>query len=115
VLSDPEKRKHYDETGDISSRDTEIGAIIRTFMEAMFGGGAFEPIFGDPSRLPGTRQLVGELVKTAQQMDGAAAESEDDDYEMMSEIARQYEEEEKEYCKELADEMRRCPTPNPKP
>jgi DnaJ-class molecular chaperone len=114
VLSDPEKRKHYDETGDDSSHGMEIGVMVRAFMESMFGGGAFEIIFGDPSTLPTSRKLIDELVKAARHMDGSMAESIDDDYEMMSETSRRYEEEEKEYCKELADEMRRCWALNPK-
>ena len=107
MLSNPEKRKHYDETGEDSSHSMEMGVMVRAFMESMFGGGAFETIFGDPSTLPTSRKFLDQLVKAARQTDGSMAES-IDDYEMMMETSRRYEEEEKEYCKELADEMRRC-------
>jgi curved DNA-binding protein CbpA len=68
VLSDPEKRKIYDQHGidglDAASamEKIDIGALVR----ALFGGGEFDDIFGDVSELP----MVRAFMKQGMGMEG---------------------------------------------
>lgn len=60
VLSDPEKRKIYDQHGveGLEAASAMDKIDIKSLIRALFGGGEFDDIFGDVSELPSVRSFV---------------------------------------------------------
>mmetsp|Transcript_63535 Transcript_63535/g.169995 ORF Transcript_63535/g.169995 Transcript_63535/m.169995 type:complete len:465 (-) Transcript_63535:27-1421(-) len=97
VLSDPQKRQIYNERGKAgvqqaqAAGQVDIGMVFRL----MFGGGAFDEIFGDVCKLPMLRTMMSSMD---QQMKGGM----DDEHLMGRDRQEQLRREEDIYCKQLS-------------
>ena len=97
VLSDPQKRTIYDERGKdgVQMAQNAGNVDIKMVFRLMFGGGAFDDIFGDVCELPMLKQMLAS-------MENQAMGRMDDDRLQNSEKLRR---EEDIYCKTLSEKL----------
>eukprot|EP00802_Teleaulax_amphioxeia_P009483 Tamp_09500.p2 GENE.Tamp_09500~~Tamp_09500.p2 ORF type:complete len:448 (+),score=135.03 Tamp_09500:503-1846(+) len=97
VLSDPQKRKIYDERGKegVQMAQNAGNVDIKMVFRLMFGGGAFDDLFGDVCELPMLKQMLSSMEN---QMNGR---TEDDRMQNVDRLRR----EEDIYCKTLSEKL----------
>mmetsp|Transcript_15682 Transcript_15682/g.37885 ORF Transcript_15682/g.37885 Transcript_15682/m.37885 type:complete len:426 (-) Transcript_15682:155-1432(-) len=94
-LNDPQKRQIYNEKGKEGVHAASSGQVdIKTVFKLMFGGGAFDALFGDVCELPMLKQMIG--MQEQQQQDPRA----------MQQGQEKLRREEDIYCKQLAHKLK---------
>ena len=97
VLSDPQKRTIYDERGKdgVQMAQNAGNVDIKMVFRLMFGGGAFDDVFGDVCELPMLKQMLSSMEN---QMSG---KMDDDRLQNVEKLRR----EEDIYCKTLSEKL----------
>lgn len=101
ILGDEERRRVYDETGNLDQQSADIVNLLKNFVSTLFGAGAFESIFGDVCTMPMFRQLLTMIAK------GPDAMQEKQDSKEAAAQCAAFDEEEAEYCKTLGNKLLR--------
>eukprot|EP00286_Rhodomonas_abbreviata_P017669 CAMPEP_0181319174 /NCGR_PEP_ID=MMETSP1101-20121128/17424_1 /TAXON_ID=46948 /ORGANISM="Rhodomonas abbreviata, Strain Caron Lab Isolate" /LENGTH=564 /DNA_ID=CAMNT_0023426743 /DNA_START=33 /DNA_END=1725 /DNA_ORIENTATION=+ len=99
VLSDPEKRRIYDENGVEGLEEFNI-EHFKAFASTLFGGDEFHDIFGDVCELPVFKDMVQMIVDTQ----GGKTEP---DHAQRAEKLKEYMAEEEAYIKRIAERLSR--------
>jgi curved DNA-binding protein CbpA len=71
VLSDPDRRRRYDQAGPDAAKESAHADIdLDALIVQLFGGGAFENVFGDPASLEAVQQLSSVLKEKSNSPEG---------------------------------------------
>mmetsp|Transcript_27314 Transcript_27314/g.65867 ORF Transcript_27314/g.65867 Transcript_27314/m.65867 type:complete len:505 (-) Transcript_27314:26-1540(-) len=111
VLSNPAKRKAYEEGGreGLDAHEAAENIDIKNIVRALFGGGEFDEIMGDAGEIPLLRRMV---EKEAEVRDGTDVEDKEEDDETRKareekerELEDQMEKDEEEMCFEVGRKL----------
>jgi hypothetical protein len=108
VLSDAETRARYDAHGEegIDGNGADLSDVdVDILIRALFGGGAFQTIFGDPSTLALVKELSKQVSSKAANTSQLLAASQEVQAELQSQKEQALKEAEEQICQHLAETL----------